>query len=193
MKFKKTIIFSALFMMLLSSCGRVKNEEYEEFSTKMNQIIDDFIRKEDHQKSKKNDRRVRRSFQNQDEIIAMLNSSEDYEERKIDIANAFEQSMYIPVIVGEGLVKYRKQSNFYNLITFYNNDGYVKVTNSGNETSTYIYIPNDVSYDHDTHYMYFDITYNNENDYSFNGYEISDSGNTEWAFYGDNTLTFIEY
>lgn len=73
-------------MMLLSSCGRVKNEEYEEFSTKMNQIIDDFIRKEDHQKSKKNDRRVRRSFQNQDEIIAMLNSSEDYKERKIDIA-----------------------------------------------------------------------------------------------------------
>lgn len=123
----------------------------------------------------------------------MLNSSEDYEERKIDIANAFEQSMYIPVIVGEGLVKYRKQSNFYNLITFYNNDGYVKVTNSGNETSTYIYIPGDVSYDHDTHYMYFDVTYNNENDYNFNGYEVSDTGNTEWFFYGDNTLTFIEY
>ena len=68
--------------------------------------------------------------------------------------------MYIPVIVGDGLVKYRKQSNFYNVITRYKDDGYVKVTNNGNETSTYIYIPSDLGFDNDTYYMYFDVTYN---------------------------------
>ena len=116
---------------------------------------------------------------NKNEIIDMLNNSGDYIQTGIDIANAFEQSMYIPVIVGDGLVKYRKQSNFYNVITRYKDDGYVKVTNNGNETSTYIYIPSDLGFDNDTYYMYFDVTYNNENDYTaikqFYRYKVCDS------------------
>lgn len=193
MKLKHAIIFNALFVMLLSSCGGVKNKEYEEFSAKMNQIFKDFIQNDNQQRSRKNIKREKRSFENKNEIIDMLNNSGDYIQTGIDIANAFEQSMYIPVIVGDGLVKYRKQSNFYNVITRYKDDGYVKVTNNGNETSTYIYIPSNLGFDNDTYYMYFDVTYNNENDYTFSGFQITDSGNTEWAFYGDSTLTFIEY
>ena len=193
MKLKHAIIFNALFVMLLSSCGGVKNKEYEEFSAKMNQIFKDFIQNDNQQRSRKNIKREKRSFENKNEIIDMLNNSGDYIQTGIDIANAFEQSMYIPVIVGDGLVKYRKQSNFYNVITRYKDDGYVKVTNNGNETSAYIYIPSNLGFDNDTYYMYFDVTYNNENDYTFSGFQITDSGNTEWAFYGDSTLTFIEY
>ena len=74
--------------MLLSSCGGVKNKEYEEFSAKMNQIFKDFIQNDNQQRSRKNVRK--RSFENKNEIIDMLNNSGDYIQTEIDIANAFE-------------------------------------------------------------------------------------------------------
>lgn len=88
MKLKHAIIFNALFVMLLSSCGGVKNKEYEEFSAKMNQIFKDFIQNDNQQRSRKNVRK--RSFENKNEIIDMLNNSGDYIQTEIDIANAFE-------------------------------------------------------------------------------------------------------
>ena len=43
MKFKKQLIMGGLFMLTLTSCGTIKNSEYEEFSTKMHKIINDFV------------------------------------------------------------------------------------------------------------------------------------------------------
>lgn len=192
MKFKKQLIIGGLFMLTLTSCGTIKNSEYEEFSTKMHKIINDFVGN-DTQNTNRNVKHARHSFNNQDKVTNILNNSILYEEKKIDIRNAFEQSLYIPVIVGRGLVNYRKQSTFYNLITLCEKNGYIKVTKEENNTTTFIYVPEEISYDNDAHYICFNVIYNNDNDYVFMGYEKSDSEATEWYFYGDNTLMFLEY
>ena len=54
----------------------------------MNQIFKDFIQNDNQQRSRKNVRK--RSFENKNEIIDMLNNSGDYIQTEIDIANAFE-------------------------------------------------------------------------------------------------------
>lgn len=192
MKLKKQLIMGGLFMLALTSCGAIKNSEYEEFSTKMHKIINDFVGN-DNQNANRNVKNVRRSFNNKDEVTNILDSSDLYTENKIDIRNAFEQSLYIPVLVGQGLTKYRKQSTFYNLISLYEENGYVRVTKEGNDTTTFVYIPEEIGYDNDAHYLYFDVIYNSENDYVFTGFEKSNTENTEWYFYGDNTLMYLEY
>ena len=42
-------------------------------------------------------------------------------------------------------------------------------------------------------YIYFGVNYIDEHNYKFGGVEISDDNTTEWYFYGDSSLVFLEY
>lgn len=95
--------------------------------------------------------------------------------------------------MGKGLTEYRKQTSFYNIAAFVDEQYYIKTFLESESISTYVYIPGEYSFDGVSHYIYFSVNYIDSNNYTFGGIEISDDNNTEWYFYGDSSLLFIEY
>lgn len=173
---------------LFNCSNKINNAEYNDYLNKVKKIVNDFIPSDSPFKKQL----LKRKVDKDDGILSIIDKAEG-KEQKPDIANAFEQSFYIPVVVGKGLTEYRKQTNFYNVTAFVGEQFYVKTYLEDEVISTNVYIPSELSVDGVGHYLYFSVDYKSENDYKFSGVETTDDNSIEWYFYGDNTLLFLEY
>ena len=197
MKNKYLLVVSLLSLssiLCMTGCSnKVKNNEYNDYYKKVSKIIKDFDNASKISTSnKQNKLALKKVDERNDDIISIIDNA-DGKTQKPDIANAFEQSFYIPIIMGKGLTEYRKQTNFYNIAAFVDEQYYIKTFLESESISTYVYIPGEYSFDGVSHYIYFSVNYIDSNNYTFGGIEISDDNNTEWYFYGDSSLLFIEY
>lgn len=173
---------------LFSCSNKINNAEYNDYLNKVKKIVNDFIPSDSPFKKQL----LKRKVDKDDGILSIIDNAEG-KEQKPDIANAFEQSFYIPVVVGKGLTECRKQTNFYNITAFVGEQFYVKTYLEDEIISTNVYIPSELSVDGVGHYVYFSVDYKNEDNYKFSGVETTDDNSIEWYFYGDNTLLFLEY
>lgn len=197
MKNKYLLVVSLLSLssiLCMTGCSnKVKNNEYNDYYKKVSKIIKDFDNASKISTSnKQNKLALKKVDERNDDIISIIDNA-DGKTQKPDIANAFEQSFYIPIIMGKGLTEYRKQTSFYNIAAFVDEQYYIKTFLESESISTYVYIPGEYSFDGVSHYIYFSVNYIDSNNYTFGGIEISDDNNTEWYFYGDSSLLFIEY
>lgn len=192
-----------LFCIVLTQVGclfgcsnKINNAEYNDYFNKVSQIVNDFIPSNNSFKKQTNNsfkkQILKRKIDKDDDIFSIIDKAEGKEQRP-DFANAFEQSFYIPVIVGKGLTEYRKQTNFYDVTVFADEQYYIKTYLEGEVISTNIYIPSELSIDGVSQYLYFSVDYRSEDNYKFSGVQISEDSSIEWYFYGDNTLLFLEY
>ena len=187
-------LLSLLSILCLTGCSnKVKNNEYNDYYKKVSKIIKDFDNASKISTfNKKNKITLKKVADRNDDIISIIDNT-DGKKQSPDIANAFEQSFYIPIIMGKGLTEYRKQTSFYNITAFVDEQYYIKTFLENESISTYVYIPGEYSFDGVNRYIYFSVNYIDDNNYTFGGIEISDDNNTEWYFYGDSSLLFIEY
>lgn len=197
MKNKYLLVSSLLslssLLCLVSCSNKVKNIEYNDYYKKVSKIIKDFDNASKEATSNRQNKFVVKKIDEKNDDILSIVDSADGKTQKPDIDNAFEQSFYIPIIMGKGLTEYRKQTSFYNITAFVDEQYYIKTFLENESISTYVYIPSDYSFDGVGHYIYFSVNYIDSNNYTFGGVEVSDDNNTEWYFYGDNSLVFVEY
>lgn len=181
-------------LLCLTGCSsNIKNDEYNDYYRKVSKIIKDFDNSIRISTSNNHDKNLLKKIDEKNNDIISIIDNTDGKPQKPDIANAFEQSFYIPIIMGKGLTEYRKQTSFYNITAFVDEQYYIKTFLENESISTYVYIPSDYSFDGVGHYIYFSVNYIDSNNYTFGGVEVSDDNNTEWYFYGDNSLVFVEY
>ena len=185
--FKLALVLASM-ISLFSCSNKVNNPEYNNYFQKVSSIINDFTNS--NNKAKK--QIFKRIGEKNDEILSIVDNV-DGREQKQDILNAFEQSFYIPIIMGKGITEYRKQTNFYDVVAFVDEQYYIKTFLEDDLISTHVYIPSELSFDGVSHYIYFGVNYIDEHNYKFGGVEISDDNSTEWYFYGDSSLVFLEY
>ncbi len=186
-----SLILSLSSILCIVGCSNnVINDEYNDYYKKVSKIINDFNATSNVTNNKKKSS-LKKIDEKNDEILAIIDKA-DGKKQKPDFANAFEQSFYVPIIMGKGLTEYRKQTSFYDVVAFVDEQYYIKTFLDSGSISTYVYIPSECSYDGVGHYIYFGVNYIDDNNYTFGGVEVSDNNN-EWYFYGDSSLLFVEY
>ena len=192
-KFFKLVLALTSMIGLFSCSNKVNNVEYNDYFQKISNVINDFTNTNNKAKNNKAKKQIfKRLAEKNDEILSIVDNA-DGREQKLDILNAFEQSFYVPIIMGKGITEYRKQTNFYDVVAFVDEQYYIKTFLEDDLISTYVYIPGELSLDGFSRYIYFGVNYIDEHNYKFGGVEISDDNTTEWYFYGDSSLAFLEY
>ena len=192
-KFFKLALALTSMISLFSCSNKVNNVEYNDYFQKISNVINDFTNTNNKAKNNKAKKQIlKRIAEKNDEILSIVDNA-DGREQKLDILNAFEQSFYVPIIMGKGITEYRKQTNFYDVVAFVDEQYYIKTFLEDDLISTYVYIPGELSLDGFSRYIYFGVNYIDEHNYKFGGVEISDDNTTEWYFYGDSSLVFLEY
>ena len=141
-----SLILSLSSILCIVGCSNnVINDEYNDYYKKVSKIINDFNATSNVTNNKKKSS-LKKIDEKNDEILAIIDKA-DGKKQKPDFANAFEQSFYVPIIMGKGLTEYRKQTSFYDVVAFVDEQYYIKTFLDSGSISTYVYIPSECSYD----------------------------------------------
>lgn len=208
---KKKIVLTTLALTLTLACacggdGAVKNTEYEEYATQVRTVMYDLGLTTENPQSNNSV-----TAQWEDEYATLLNASDlaTFDHNKTNLlnlaqgyadkverdtlsayTNVFEQSFYIPLIMGKALADHYKVSTFYGVCANSPWNQYVQTIKDGNVKTTKVYTPAGEVFEKET-FIEMALDYTSAEDYEIRVKQCTFDFSRVYFVYADGE-TFLE-